>query len=84
VCTPAAAAAAAVTETPFALASISGKGCENNDALLGQPYSCAPTMLANVTDITGPATDCTYPGEVCAPFNCYLKERIYAPGAFNG
>jgi hypothetical protein len=21
-------------------------------------------MLANLTDITGPATDCTYPGEV--------------------
>jgi hypothetical protein len=68
VCAPAA-AAAAVTETPFTLASISGKGCEGNDALLGQPYACASTMLANVTDITGPVSDCTYPGEVRISFH---------------
>jgi hypothetical protein len=60
--------AAAVTETPFTLASISGKGCEGNDALLGKPYACSSAMIANVTDITGPAAECTFPGEVSAHF----------------
>ncbi|WIA44410.1 hypothetical protein OEZ86_007178 [Tetradesmus obliquus] len=54
---------AAMTSIPFTLKSISGSGCENNDALLGKPYACAASMVANMTDFSGPAAECTYNGE---------------------
>uniref|UniRef100_A0A383V4R9 Uncharacterized protein n=1 Tax=Tetradesmus obliquus TaxID=3088 RepID=A0A383V4R9_TETOB len=58
---------AAMTSIPFTLKSISGSGCENNEALLGKPYACAASMVANVTDFSGPAAECTYNGE---PYAC--------------